>query len=131
MGQLVLRVALIVSFVLFFFLSPLGGLEPRPFATHPWFAAIHPIGFVFLTGVFAAMALNAAALAQLDQRPRRAAMCALVGPPLVAAALAADQLGWFASLPPPLPITIFEYALMAVELLVLATAASQYRANPA
>ena len=126
-----MKVALIASFVLFFFLTPAGGLEPRPFATHPWFAAVYPIGFVFLTGVFVAIVLNGVALKQLEKQPRRAAMYALVGPPLVAAGLAADQLGWFASMPPPIAITVFEYALMAVELVVLATAASQYRSSPA
>jgi hypothetical protein len=126
----VLRTTLMVFMVLFFLMTPLSGLEPRPFMTSPWFAAIHPIGFVFLAGLFVASACNIAAFVLLAKRPRRAATLALASPLLCAAGVWVDQTGIFASIPPPTAITVLEYSLLPVELVVLVSALSIFRLSP-
>jgi hypothetical protein len=126
-SQKVLRTTLMVFMVIFFLMTPLSGLEPRPFMTTPWFAAIHPIGFVFLGGLFVASACNIAAFALLAKRPRRAATLALASPLLCAAGVWVDQTGVFASIPPPPVITALEYGLLPVELVVLVSALAVFR----
>ena len=107
-----LRILFVAFFVCTFLLTPLA-LEPRPFSV------ISPIGFASLVLIFTVVALDIVALLILGRNPRTAGLLAAIGPFLYIGPLIGDQVGLFASIRPPLRITIFEVIAFLTQLVIL------------
>ena len=107
-----LRILFVAFFVWTFLLTPLA-LEPRPFSV------ISPIGFASLALIFTVVVLDIVAFLMLGRNPRTAGLLAAMGPFLYVGPLIGDQGGLFASVRPPLRITIFEVIAFVTQLAIL------------
>jgi hypothetical protein len=102
-----LRGLIVIHLVWTFLLTPLA-LEPRPFSV------ITAIGYASLVLIFTVVALDIVVLVIAGRSPRLAGLIAAIGPFLLVGPVIGDQVGLFATVPPPAVIT-------ALELLALAT----------
>lgn len=103
----------VVMFVILVLLTPLSGLETRD----P--AKVHPIGLFTLILIFVAGAFNAVAIALLRRRPRVSVLLGGLGIFLVLPSVVLDQTGQFSTLAAPAAIRVLEFAMIAVEALLL------------
>lgn len=115
-----LALTAILSIVLAFLLTPLGGFETRPIAQ------VTVTGYATLAMFFAGVVLNLASIVALLSRPRAAGMLAMIGSILFFPVILADQSGLFSSLSPPNTISYLEVVL-ALELIVVIFYASRVR----
>jgi hypothetical protein len=108
---LLFRGLIAVHLVWTFLLTPLA-LEPRSFSV------ITPIGYASLVVIFSIVALDIVALIIAGRNPRLAGLIAAVGPFLVVGPVIADQVGLFATVPPPPVITILEFLALATQIAI-------------
>ncbi len=119
-----LRGLIVMHLVWTFLLTPLA-LEPRSFDV------ITPIGYASLVLIFSVVALDIVALAIAGRNPRLAGLIAAVGPFLLVGPVIADQVGLFATVPPPAVITALEFLALATQIAIFFVALQLRRGAPA
>ncbi len=119
-----LRGLIVIHLAWTFLLTPLA-LEPRPFEV------ITTIGYISLALIFTVVALDIVALIIAGRNPRRAALIAMVGPFLLVGPVIGDQVGVFATVPPPAVITALELLALATQVAIFFVALRIRRPAPA
>src|SRR5215207_9576799 len=107
-----LRILVAIHVLWTLLLTP-AALEPRPFES------ITVIGWISLALIFTVVALDILAFAVVGRDPRLAGHLASVGPFLLVGPVIGDQLGYFATIPAPLPITALELAALVPQVAIL------------
>jgi hypothetical protein len=113
---MLLRGLIVLHVIWTFLLTPLA-LEPRPFFS------ITPVGWASLVLIFTTVGLDIIAFVIAGRRPRIAFALAAIGPFLLVGPVIGDQIGLFATLPPPNQIVVLEVLAMATQLAILWVAA--------
>jgi hypothetical protein len=119
-----LRGLIVLHLIWTYLLTPLA-LEPRPFAT------ITVIGWISLVLIFTTVALDIVAFVVAGGRPRLAFLLAAIGPFLLVGPVIGDQVGLFATLPPPPQIVALEALAMLTQLAILYLAVGRLRSQSA
>ncbi len=114
-----LLTALVANVAMGIFLTPLGPFETRPVSALRSFA--WPATFA------AGMILNISSSLALFARAREASVLAIIASIFFIVPIAADQVGWFMSLPPPPAISILELATVVVAAVVIFYGSKVYR----